>query len=49
MSNSRLFSWSFLMGLLLVGASLAACNTVEGLGRDVEAAGEAIEEAADDD
>jgi predicted small secreted protein len=38
-----------MMGLLLVGAALAGCNTVEGLGRDVEAAGDAIEDAADED
>lgn len=37
------------MGLLFVGASLAACNTVEGIGRDVQAVGGAIEDAADDD
>lgn len=49
MKDSRFLSWSLLMGLLFVGASLAACNTVEGVGRDVEAVGSAIEEAADDD
>ena len=27
---------------------LAGCNTVEGLGKDVEAAGEAIEEEAEE-
>ncbi|HEV2748387.1 MAG TPA: entericidin A/B family lipoprotein [Allosphingosinicella sp.] len=26
---------------------LAACNTVEGAGRDVQSAGEAVEDAAD--
>lgn len=32
--------------LALLGAT--ACNTVEGAGEDVEAAGDAIEEATDD-
>lgn len=27
---------------------LAACNTIEGAGRDIENAGDAIEDAADD-
>lgn len=33
---------------LLMGAT-TACNTIEGAGRDIESAGEAIEDAADDD
>jgi len=35
--------------LLLVAMTLAvvACNTVEGMGKDVKAAGQAIEKAAD--
>ena len=28
--------------LLLAGVSLAGCNTIEGAGRDIEAAGDAI-------
>jgi len=35
---------------LLVGAfvlCLSACNTVEGIGEDIEAGGEAIQDAAD--
>ncbi|MEN0652687.1 MULTISPECIES: entericidin A/B family lipoprotein [Hyphobacterium] len=35
---------------LLLAASaltLSACNTVQGIGRDVEATGDAIEDAAD--
>lgn len=36
-----------LAGLVLVATlSLAACNTVEGVGKDVESTGQAIEEAA---
>lgn len=34
--------------LALTGLGVSACNTTEGLGKDVEAAGEAIEEAAED-
>lgn len=35
--------------LAVIGAVsfLTACNTVEGVGKDVEATGEAIEDAAD--
>lgn len=29
-------------------AALSACNTVEGAGQDIESAGEAIEDSADD-
>lgn len=36
--------WLVLAGL---GLSLAACNTVEGAGKDIEKAGEAIQDAAD--
>ncbi len=34
--------------LVLAGFTMAACNTVKGAGRDVEAAGEAVTEAADE-
>lgn len=33
---------------LLAGVSLAACNTVEGVGEDVTAAGQAVDEAAEE-
>ena len=37
-----------LAALLLTGSLMvAACNTVEGAGRDVQNAGEAVEKAAD--
>lgn len=38
-----------LLGLFLIGSSfaLAACNTVEGAGKDVQSAGRAVEDAAD--
>ncbi len=31
-----------------VGATLSACNTVEGVGRDVESAGDSLADTADD-
>jgi len=36
-----------LLSLLGVAFALAACNTVEGVGKDVKATGSAIEKAAD--
>lgn len=48
MTTRRLMSMLF--AVLGVGClALASCNTVEGAGKDVQAAGEAIEDAADDD
>lgn len=35
-----------LLGMLTIG--LAACNTIEGAGQDVKAAGNAVERAAQD-
>ena len=35
-------------GVTLLGGMLSACNTVEGVGRDVERAGDAIQDEADD-
>jgi entericidin B len=32
----------------LLAAAAAACNTVEGVGQDTQAVGEAVEDAADD-
>lgn len=37
-----------LAGLVLMGIPLAACNTVEGAGEDVESFGEAVDEGADE-
>jgi predicted small secreted protein len=34
--------------LVMFAAALAACNTVEGAGKDVKATGAAVEKAADD-
>lgn len=38
----------FLLALIAAGLTTAACNTMAGMGRDVEAAGEAVEETATD-
>jgi predicted small secreted protein len=38
-----------LMGLALVGALLTGCNTLEGLGKDIQSAGRVLEETADRD
>ncbi len=35
-------------GLLLTALALAACNTVEGAGRDISAAGNAVANTASD-
>jgi predicted small secreted protein len=34
--------------LLSGGVALSACNTTQGVGKDIEATGDAIEEAAED-
>jgi predicted small secreted protein len=34
--------------LALTGLALAACNTVEGVGRDVSSAGDTVAKTADD-
>lgn len=36
-----------LLGVIVCVAMLSACNTVEGVGKDVKKAGQAIEKAAD--
>lgn len=39
----------FLGFAMLAGAlAISACNTVEGVGRDVESAGDAVADSADD-
>ena len=38
----------FALAALLGAGSLAACNTVQGVGEDVEAAGQAVDEAAEE-
>lgn len=39
----------FLPLLLVFGLFLASCETIKGIGRDVENAGEAIDDAVDED
>jgi len=34
--------------VMMLSATLGACNTVEGVGRDIEDAGDAIADEADD-
>jgi predicted small secreted protein len=49
MKISKIRIWAMLLGTVLSGLTLTACNTVEGVGRDVESVGDAIEDAADND
>ncbi|RDD62900.1 entericidin, EcnA/B family [Ferruginivarius sediminum] len=39
---------ALLMTALLAAGSLAACNTAEGIGKDLESAGQALQEDAED-
>lgn len=48
MTQSTLRMLALLTLLLSLGAALAGCNTIRGAGQDVEAAGEAIEEEAEE-
>lgn len=43
-------SWTLLAltALVIAGGSVAACNTVEGAGQDIQAGGKAIERTAQD-
>lgn len=38
----------YLLTLMLVAVAASACNTTRGVGQDVEAAGDAIEDTAND-
>ena len=40
--------WSLIGSLLLTSLFVAGCNTVEGVGRDIEEIGDEIEDEADD-
>ena len=44
--TSKIFSLMFILGLTVSG--LTACNTIEGVGQDVELAGDAIEDAGEE-
>lgn len=48
LNPTRNFGAIFLTIISLAAVSLSACNTVEGVGRDVESTGEAIEDTAHD-
>ena len=41
-------NFRYLGAVLILAFGLSACNTVEGIGEDVEAGGEAISETAED-
>ncbi len=43
----KLLSKCFFLALIFLG-SLSACNTIEGMGEDIEATGEAIDEEAEE-
>lgn len=49
MSEGTIMARKLFALLLLVGVAfaLAACNTIEGVGKDVKAGGQAIEKAAE--
>lgn len=40
--------FGFMLAMALVGQVLAACNTVEGIGKDLKSGGQAIERAGRD-
>lgn len=46
--RTRITILSMLLALFGASALMAACNTTEGFGKDVEAAGDAIADTADD-
>ncbi len=48
MKRRNVFRSLCVIGLAVFGLSLTACNTVEGAGEDIQDAGDAIEDAADD-
>ncbi len=47
MSLSRWIRGMLAVLIAVVGLSLSGCNTVEGAGEDIEAAGQGIEDAAE--
>lgn len=48
MTRATLRSALVAVSAIALAAVLAACNTIEGAGRDIEAGGDAIEDAASD-
>ena len=45
--NRKLFASMILLSMLSMGA-LSACHTVEGVGKDIESAGDSIKDSAQD-
>lgn len=45
--GSMIKKFSFLICSLVIVMNLAACNTTKGVGKDIEASGEAIQRAAE--
>jgi predicted small secreted protein len=46
MTLRRLFSLLGILGVLGLAPMLSACNTMEGMGKDVSAAGDAVSDTA---
>lgn len=46
--NTKTPRWLASFFVVLLSVSVVACATVEGAGEDIESAGEAIQDAADD-
>ena len=45
--NRKMVALLSLVGVAIAALAVAGCNTVEGVGKDVKAGGQAIEKAAD--
>jgi predicted small secreted protein len=45
--NRKMVALLSLIGFAIAALAVAGCNTVEGVGKDVKAGGQAIEKAAD--
>ena len=48
-TGKRLAALLLMLGSVLTTLALTGCNTVEGVGRDIEAAGDAIADEADEE
>lgn len=46
--NPMIRRWSMALWLLVLCAALPACNTIQGAGKDIEKAGEVVQDAARD-
>ena len=45
--NQKVVAWLSLVGFAIAALAVTGCNTVEGMGKDLKAGGQAIEKAAD--